>query len=264
MKIFHEAPISVFKDVQSLTDGDYILAHLYATNELYRQCAQEAVNAGREVILDNSVYELSESFNIDMYVDIIKELKPSWYVIPDVLYKAKDTVDLAEQFVNKYSDLPGKSIGVVQGSQISNVIACYKRLEKICDKIAFSMAYEKIIDPSYTIALNTSQIRSFVRDNLIEFLDMFNVINRNKPHHILGVLFPQEVTGWGKKYPWIDSIDTSNPVMYGLKGYTYFGLRGTKFKPEDKMADNILQEVLEDEWQKIEYNIKMFRRICNE
>ena len=47
MKIFHEAPLSVFEDVQRMTDGDYALVHLLEKNPEYAQKFMEAKFSGR-------------------------------------------------------------------------------------------------------------------------------------------------------------------------------------------------------------------------
>ena len=48
-----------------------------------------------------------------------------------------------------------------------------------------------------------------------------NIININKKHHLLGVSLPQEglfyKSGTLFKFNWIYSVDTSNPVVHGIK-----------------------------------------------
>ena len=40
---------------------------------------------GREVLLDNSIFELGEAFDSDKFAKYVEELKPSYYIVPDVL-----------------------------------------------------------------------------------------------------------------------------------------------------------------------------------
>ena len=61
IKNFHEAPKSLFKHVQAVTSGDYALVHLFEEDPEYLQLFEEAVKSGREVILDNSIFELGEA-----------------------------------------------------------------------------------------------------------------------------------------------------------------------------------------------------------
>ena len=43
MKIAHEAPLSIFDDVQKVTDYDYFLVHLFEENSDYEKKAHECV-----------------------------------------------------------------------------------------------------------------------------------------------------------------------------------------------------------------------------
>ena len=80
MKIAHEAPISIFEKVQELTSYDYCLAHLYNENDEYRSKFLQAKAKGREIILDTSVFELGHAFDQEKYVQIIKQLQPTYYI----------------------------------------------------------------------------------------------------------------------------------------------------------------------------------------
>ena len=57
IKIAHEAPLDIFDEVQRLTDYDYALVHLLEENGRYRDTFERAVKQGREVILDNSIFD---------------------------------------------------------------------------------------------------------------------------------------------------------------------------------------------------------------
>ena len=92
MKTFHEATNSCFERVQQITDGDYCLVHLYDENEQYKEHFDNAVRKGREVILDNSIFELGTAFDSQDYLQKIKELNPTWYIIPDALEDCDQTL----------------------------------------------------------------------------------------------------------------------------------------------------------------------------
>ena len=64
-KIAHEAPLSIAPLIRELTDYDYALVHLFLEpeGEKYFNFFRESLKMGREVILDNSSYELGDSFN---------------------------------------------------------------------------------------------------------------------------------------------------------------------------------------------------------
>ena len=63
IKIAHESPKGIFKEVQKFTDYDYALVHLFEEDKEYWNQFKEAALKGREIILDNSIFELEEAFD---------------------------------------------------------------------------------------------------------------------------------------------------------------------------------------------------------
>ena len=100
------------------------------------------------------------------------------------------------------------------------------------------------------------------RDAMLHHMLHSNIINTNKPHHLLGCGLPQEFSSY-RDFSWIDTIDTSNPVVAGLKGIRYNGAKGLEDKPSQKLFTMIHQEVTDDELNRITYNIECFRAIVN-
>ena len=115
IRIAHESPKSIFDTVQRFTDYDYALVHLFEEDTEYLNMFKKAVSTGREVILDNSIFELEEAFDADRFAYWIKELRPTWYIVPDALEDSKRTMNQMAEWNMKYSNVPGKKIGVVQG-----------------------------------------------------------------------------------------------------------------------------------------------------
>lgn len=255
MKRFHEAPISCFEEVQCVTDGDYCLVHLLPNNEEYFNMFKKAVEDGREVILDNSVFELGEAFDIDVFVQWVKVLQPTYYVIPDVLNNAEATIANVKIFKEMYPDLQGKSIGVVQGNNVAEIEKCYRAIEPLVDKVAISMCY------GFLHSDNSLESAAKNRRNLIMYLRDRGIINVNKPHHLLGVLLPQEMEYYKEGFEFIESVDTSNPVIHGMLGirYTNEGLHEKSFI---KMCDAINTKVTSDMLRDIMYNINAFAKFC--
>lgn len=122
IKIAHESPIDIFDEVQRFTDYDYALVHLLEQNPRYRDTFERAIKKGREVILDNSIFELEEAFEADRFAQWVERLKPTWYIIPDALEDSKKTIQQAIEFRKNYPNLPGKSIGVVQGKNYVEIV----------------------------------------------------------------------------------------------------------------------------------------------
>lgn len=261
IKTFHEAPKSIFKTVQRWTDGDYALVNLFAEDEEYFRLFKNAVADGREVILDNGVFELGEAWDADQFAGWVEKLQPTYYIVPDVLEKGEATIESFFNFTKTHGGLPGKIIGVVQGENLHEFIECYKAIEPYCDKVGISF------DCSwYREGMKTSnpweQLAGGRLKTLIQ-MDEAGIINHNKPHHLLGVSLPQEMMhyrmyGW----KWIDSVDTSNPVVHGLKRIVY-GSNGLRSKETQKLYTLINSSVDATQMDDIMHNIKQFRRFCN-
>ena len=261
IKTFHEAPKSIFKTVQRWTDGDYALVNLFAEDEEYFRLFKNAVAAGREVILDNGVFELGEAWDADQFAGWVDKLQPTYYIVPDVLEKGEATIESFFNFTKTHGGLPGKIIGVVQGENLHEFIECYKAIEPYCDKVGISF------DCSwYREGMKTSnpweQLAGGRLKTLIQ-MDEAGIINHNKPHHLLGVSLPQEMMHyWMYGWKWLDSVDTSNPVVHGLK-YTVYGSDGLRSKETQKLYTLINAQVNSTQFNAIMHNIKQFRRFCN-
>ena len=261
IKTFHEAPKSVFQTVQSMTDGDYALVNLFAEDEEYYQLFKDAVHKGREVILDNGVFELGEAWDADQFAGWVDKLQPTYYIVPDVLEDGIATVESFFKFINCYKGLPGKILGVVQGRTKAEFIECYKAIEPYCDKVGISFDCswyrEGIKSSNKWEQLAGGRLRTLI------YMDDAGVINRSKPHHLLGVSLPQEMQhyklyGW----KWIDSVDTSNPVVHGLKRIMYAS-DGLHDKETQKLYTLINAQVDSMQLSAIMHNIRQFRRFCN-
>lgn len=264
IRIAHEAPKSIFKDVQELTDYDYFLVHLFEEDLEYYNLAKQAVADGREVILDNSIFELEEAFDADRFAYWINELKPTWYIVPDSLENTTITISNMEEWNQKYAHkVPGKKIGVVQGKTYSEIVSCYDYMANQADvdmiAISFDYSYfqEKFPHPNKYVSWMLGRVQ------LLGRMVKDGVIDTDKPHHLLGCGLPQEFsfyreTGWD----WIYSLDTSNPVVHGLKGIEYkdYGLWN---KESQKLYTMINSEVSENQLQLVKYNINMFRQLAN-
>ena len=61
----------------------------------------------------------------------------------------------------------------------------------------------------------------------------------------------------------IRSVDTSNPVVAGIKELRYTSDLGLNEKPSIMLADLIDHEVSDTEWENIQYNVNSFKEIIN-
>ena len=263
IKIAHEAPLDIFDEVQSKTDYDYALVHLLEENSRYRDTFENAIRKGREVILDNSIFELEEAFEADRFAIWVERLRPTWYIVPDALENAEKTMQQAANWFKNYSHVPGKSIGVVQGKTYQEIKDCYKAMDEIAnvDMIAISFDYsyyrESCPHPNKYVSWMLGRIK------LLGDLERDNIINKEKPHHLLGCGLPQEFSFYKHgNYNWIYSLDTSNPVVHGIKNIHYGG-EGLWSKESQKLHELIDYPLDKLNINLILDNIKSFRNFTN-
>ena len=263
IKIAHEAPLDIFDEVQSKTDYDYALVHLLEQNSRYRDTFVNAIRKGREVILDNSIFELEEAFEADRFAIWVERLKPTWYIVPDALEDAEKTMQQAANWFKNYSHVPGKSIGVVQGKTYQEIKDCYRAMDEIAnvDMIAISFDYsyysESYPHPNKYVSWMLGRVK------LIGDLVKDGTINKGKPHHLLGCGLPQEFSFYKHDdYNFIYSLDTSNPVVHGIKNipYTQEGLWSKESQKLHELIDYPLDNL---DINLILSNIKQFRKFTN-
>lgn len=258
MLVSHESPISILDKSRNYNDYCYALVHLFETQPSYYQFFKDSIKLGREVLLDNSIFELGESFDSDKFAKYVKELQPSYYIVPDVLEDGYATIKSFHEFTSKYPDLPGLKIGAIQGKTYDEIVDCYNYMSDNADYIAISF------DFSYYIVTGRGKTKlerwCDGRRRLIDQLIKDGIWNWSKPHHLLGCSLAKEF----KHYKCNDSIrsaDTSNPIVAGIKEIRYTGDLGLNEKPSILLADLIDHEVTETEWENIDYNLKSFKKI---
>ena len=163
----------------------------------------------------------------------------------------------------KYSNVPGKKIGVVQGKTYEQIKACYEYMDKLADvdMIAISFDYSY-----YTVSVpHPNKYVSWMlgRVKLLGDLLKDGIINREKKHHLLGCGLPQEFQFYKHSdWDWIYSLDTSNPVVHGIKGISYKD-QGLWSKESQKLFELINSDIDEIQLGIIKNNIQKFRWFTN-
>jgi len=258
--VSHESPIPILDKSLAYNDYDYALVHLFDTQPEYYDFFKKSLLNGRQVLLDNSIFELGKAFDGDKFAGYINELKPSFYIVPDVLEDGYATVSSFAEFTRKYTNLPGLKIGAVQGKTYDEIVDCYKYMSEYSDYVAMSF------DFSYYMITGRGKTKlerwCNGRIKLIQDLINDGIWNWNKPHHLLGCSLAKEFRYYvDENITNIRSCDTSNPVVAGIKGLRYNGDLGLQDKPSIKLADLINHKVSDDEMENIEYNTKSFKQI---
>lgn len=282
-KIFHEMPLAMLinGDEYRLADGHYALVHLYdeSADSGYYEYTVRQLKAGRDVILDNSVFELGQAFSAERFAYWIEQLvkdagyenvqKYLVYIIPDVLDNFEATIDSARSFINQYSGLPGKRMVVVQGKTFEELLLCYRDLSYLPDiyRIGISFnceAYNTIPEDqrnssSYTTMLLHAWMAG--RSAFIDYLVEEYGYQLPVPLHMLGCSLPQEFKNYWN-YTCIVSVDTSNPIVHGLHKIAYTE-NGLHEKLPMKLVDLMHKIPTAEEMSVIEHNCKLFRRFVN-
>lgn len=260
MKIAHESPLKLLERSRQYNDYDYALVHLFEENAEYYHFFVESLKQGRKVILDNSIFELGTSFDSSKYFEWINKLKPTEYIIPDVLEDTLGTMDNALEWKEKYwGETPksSKCIGVVQGRTYEDIVNCYQYLDEVInvDKIAISFDYSYYLEvcphPNKWMGYTIGRVQTLTR------LLKDGIINKDKPHHLLGCALPIEFMFYRCGFDWIDTIDTSSPIVHGLLGldYEYGGLTN---KQSIKLVDLLHAIPTLDQIRIINSNIDKF------
>ena len=154
-------------------------------------------------------------------------------------------------------------VAVVQAKTIFEAGECYKAYKQLgYEKIAFSYgaSYYNDICPH----VNTYLGKALGRVQLLTTLFHTGIIQDTDRVHLLGCAVPQEF-GFYNGFNFVESIDTSNPVMAGLEG-TIYGEYGLFKKP--KLAIDETMEFTKDDIggsliDKVFYNTKKFKTINN-
>lgn len=243
IKTFHEAPVSLFKTVQSMTGGDYALVHLLEHGCEYEALMREAVQEGRTVYLDNSIFELGEAFDMERFLFWINRLNPTYYIVPDVLEDADGTIKNMQRWLRDFKPRVtgnSKMIGVVQGKTMEDIRKCYIYMDKGADVDMIAISFDYSLYLQMTPHPNKLMSYAMGRVAVLSQLAKEGTINTGRPHHLLGCATPGEGLFYNSEdFPWIYSVDTSNPVMHGMKGIPYKGPFGLTIKVKDKMCDYI-------------------------
>ena len=260
MYVSHESPISILDQSLAYNDYDYALVHLFETHPTYYQFFKDSLGRGRQVLLDNSIFELGKAFDAAKFAKYVQELKPSFYIVPDVLEEGYSTVKSFAEFTKTYTDLPGLKIGAVQGKTYDELVDCYKYMSEYSDYVAISF------DFSYYLVTGIGKTKlerwSSGRQSFIMKLISDGYWNFNKPHHLLGCSLAKEFKYYKDHGIYnIRSCDTSNPVVAGIKGLRYNGDLGLTEKPSIKLVDLIDHEVTKEEMYNIIYNVNCFKKI---
>jgi hypothetical protein len=260
IKVFHEVPFELLELSRDFTDGDYCLPHLMDQDEIYRNYFYDSKQQGRYIIMDNSLHELGTAYDTDRLLHWINELKPNEFIVPDVWENTTQSVVNARKWSQIRLPDEVTKVAVVQATSIGDAITCYQTYKDLgYKKIAFSYGasyYNDISDhPHKDLGKALGRIK------LISQLYKNQIISATDRVHLLGCAVPQEF-GWYVDMPFIESIDTSNPIMAALEG-TAYTFNGLTEKPKLNMNQAQTWAYDNIDLGLLKHNVDSFRLINN-
>ena len=258
VKISHEVPFCLLEKSREFNDYDYCLPHLMDESEEYRNFFYESKKMGRYIVMDNSLHELGEAYNTARLLLWIDEIKPDEFIVPDVWEDYAASIRNAKQWAKVELPEGVTKVAVVQAKSIYEAGLCVQAYRDFgYKKIAFSYGaeYYHEVCPHPNKDLG----KAIGRYMVISQLYNTKTLLPNDRVHLLGTASPIEF-GMYKNMPFIESIDTSNPIMAAIDAMVYTKM-GLDRKPMANM--NNFQDIDIDEINlgSINYNVEMFRKI---
>jgi hypothetical protein len=210
--------------------------------------------------MDNSLHELGEAYDEKRLMYWVEQLQPNEFIVPDVWQDRDKSVVNARKWIQYIFPENVEKVAVVQATTLHEASTCYQTYKDLgYKKIAFSYgaSYYNDVVPHP----NKNLGKALGRISVISALHKMKVIEDNDRVHLLGCQVPQEF-GWYRGFKFIESIDTSNPVMATLEG-TRYTKAGLFEKPKANMNDYFYMLGDQVNHELLSHNISKFREINN-
>ena len=263
VKVSHELPLNLLHKSFDWNDYEYCLPHLMDDNlnlYQYRDHFLGAKQSGSYIIMDNSLHELGKAYAEDRLMYWVKVLEPNEFIVPDVWENQVATIANAVYWIHKILPSNTEKMAVVQAKSFNEAVSCYKNLKKIgYKKIAFSYGaqyYNNLFPhPNKFVGKMMGRILT------IHKMWDLGIIEPTDKIHLLGCALPQEFAYYKKLMDLgvIESLDTSNPIIHGLKGirYEHYGLKEKDPTKIDQLEE---VEITSDVLYNINHNLIKFKQ----
>jgi len=258
IKVSHEVPRCLLKASLEFNDYQYCLPHLLDQDTAYRKHFYDFKKSGGYIIMDNSLHELGEAYDHERLMFWVNELEPDEFIVPDAWMDIDTTLKNAEEWIKLKYPSNTTPVAVVQSRSFKDAEECYLTLKKLgYKKIAFSYGADWYMDKFHGIHVDKAKMLG--RISAVKQMFHNGTIQKNDRVHLLGCSLPQEF-GWYENCSYIESIDTSNPIMAALEGIRYdeFGL---VTKPKANMNDYFNIDVKNVNLKLVLYNVETFKKI---
>jgi hypothetical protein len=164
------------------------------------------------------------------------------------------------EYLDEYPSAATGGMAVAQGSSPDEMIHCYAELRDY--RSEFDQPIEMIGIPFvFSWIERDPALQAAERIRLLQLMDSCRIIDRNRSHHLLGTWQASEFLHY-RKYSWIWSIDTSNPVMAAIDGNAY-ETYGIDEKPKATFDSAYHLKESDIDMDMLYINVGKFRRIVN-
>lgn len=258
IKVSHEVPKCLLKASLEFNDYQYCLPHLLDQDTAYRKHFYDYKKSGGYIIMDNSLHELGEAYDHERLMFWVNELEPDEFIVPDVWMDIDATLKNAKEWIKIFYPPNTTPVAVVQSRSFKEAEECYSALKNMgYKKIAFSYGADWYMDKFHGIHVDKAKMMG--RISAVKQMFHNGVIKKNDRVHLLGCSLPQEF-GWYENCSYIESIDTSNPIMAALEGIEYdeFGL---VTKPKANMNDYFNIDIKDVNLKLVFSNVETFKKI---
>ena len=253
MKIFVIPPLRHL-DLAHMGDKVYYaLAHLYYQHKHYRQFFKAAVKRGDFVTLDNSAAEKS-LVTEDILIEIVKDLKPSEVIAPDILFDKNKTLKALIRFIKRLKKENLNKVDVFavpQGKTRKEWLECYK--EMLNNPYVQVIGLSKISTSCFVRGAKPDQSIKEARNNCVRYLKKHKMLT--KPVHCLGQGDPTEFLAY-KGMKMLRSTDSCNPIWSAVNDIE-FGKGKFKRVPTNNMY--FYKELTQPQLELAKKNIKYLK-----
>ncbi|MFZ9303288.1 MAG: hypothetical protein ACO239_07950 [Sediminibacterium sp.] len=258
IKVSHEVPKCLLKASLEFNDYQYCLPHLLDQDGVYKKHFYDFKKSGGYIIMDNSLHELGEAYDHERLMFWVNELEPDEFIVPDVWMDVDSTIQNAKEWIKIKYPSNTTPVAVVQSKSFKEAEQCYLALKNMgYKKIAMSYGADWYAEkfPGFKV----DKAKMMGRIAAVKQMFYNGTIKKNDRVHLLGCSLPQEF-GWYENCSYIESIDTSNPVMAALEGIKYSDT-GLDFKPKANMNDYFNIDSTKVNLNLVLYNVKTFKKI---
>ena len=257
IKVSHESVLSMLEESKQYNDYGYCLFHLLHIPE-YREFYK---NYKGNLYLDNSAYEeqfIDWKFDLEEFYKTIKELQPDVVIVPDELHNKDKTIQNFKDF--DVSKIPNKIMGVIQGETYEELEECFDFMNPRCDLVAIPFSSKAYTNRFYNNSEH--EAKAIGRVKLIRDLIKTGKVRKNSLH-LIGLQLPIELELYDEEKEYIYSIDTANPIQFGMEEYEYpKDLEEVKTKPKFMFTEeNLKIEPTLTQYSIIKRNIERFKQI---